>query len=64
MNRFYGMDKSITVPEGKLFVMGDNRNNSSDSRDPNIGLIDERYVLGTVFYRIGDTKLFNTEAEE
>ncbi len=64
ITKFSGMEKSYVVPKGKLFVMGDNRNNSSDSRDSNIGMIDERYVLGTVFYRVGDTKLFNTEAEE
>lgn len=57
---FYGMNNSYTVPEGKLFVMGDNRNNSADSRDPGIGMIDERYVVGKVFYKIGDTELFNS----
>ena len=40
------------VPEGKIFVMGDNRNNSSDSRSSSIGLVDTRRVLGKVILRV------------
>ena len=41
-----GMAFPLVVEEGCLFLMGDNRNESMDSRDPQIGLVDEREILG------------------
>ena len=41
-------DGPVTVPEGCLFLMGDNRNHSTDSRRSTIGMVDERCVLGRV----------------
>lgn len=40
----------VDVPEGSIYVMGDNRNHSSDSRDERLGTVDTRYVLGRAFW--------------
>ncbi len=42
----------FTVSEGCVFVMGDNRNESSDSRNAGIGEIDTRYIMGEAVLRI------------
>ena len=42
----------LTVPQGQVFVMGDNRNNSLDSRTIEVGTVDVRYILGKVVYRV------------
>ena len=47
-----GDSVTITVPEGHIFVMGDIRNNSSDSRVNSIGYVDVRDVMGKVVFRI------------
>lgn len=48
MKAIYGDEglMEVIVPEGSIFVLGDNRNHSSDSRAMEIGTIDEGYVLG------------------
>lgn len=42
----------ITVPQGSVFVLGDNRAESLDSRSTEIGCIDERYIVGKVIFRL------------
>ena len=49
-NMFEGLHFPLTVDDGCVFVLGDNRSISSDSRNPKIGLIDEREILGKAIF--------------
>ena len=54
-NKKWDIDFPVTVDEGCIFVLGDNRNDSLDSRDARIGeygMIDTRYILGHAVYRV------------
>lgn len=42
----------IKLGDDEYFVMGDNRNNSSDSRDPSVGNIHRKDIIGRAFIRI------------
>lgn len=66
-------DYPITVPEGYYFVMGDNRNGSSDSRNPDIGLIKKDQIYGKAILRyaplsdfkyLGDSYKHNSNEEK
>ena len=61
----YDVKFPVIVPEGCVFVMGDNRNDSLDSRSSKIGFINENYILGKTIIRIhpiSKWKIENTEA--
>ena len=58
-----GMDSTsntIVVKPGHVFVMGDHRNDSLDSRSSLVGQIDERYIIGKVIFRFMPLTSFGT----
>ena len=59
-----GTEFPLTVPEGSVFVMGDNRNGSSDSRDYRLGTVDTRYVIGKAAFLIFPGPDYETEKRD
>ena len=61
---YYAKGRIYHVPEGCVFVLGDNRNNSLDSRSTDIGMVDTRRILGKVVLRITPLSRFGTIEKE
>lgn len=45
-------DSAITLESGEYFVLGDNRNNSEDSRFSDIGNINKKYIVGKIWFTV------------
>jgi len=56
-----GTEFPLTVPEGSVFLMGDNRNGSRDSRDPELGAVDTRCLIGRAVFLLvpGETEVLD-----
>lgn len=54
----------LTVPEGCVFLMGDNRNDSRDSRDPALGPVDIRCIVGRAVFLAIPGESANTERRQ
>lgn len=50
----------LTIPEGYYFVMGDNRQHSSDSRHPMVGLVSEEQIMGKAVFRFAPISNFGS----
>ena len=47
---YEGLDFPVKVEEGSVFLRGDNRNHSTDSREPRIGTVDQRCLIGKAVF--------------
>ena len=43
-------ENGVSLKSGEYFVLGDNRNNSEDSRYANIGMVNKRYIVGKIWF--------------
>lgn len=50
----------LTIPSGYLFVMGDNREDSTDSRSREVGLVSRKDVIGVVEFRVWPLRGFGS----
>ena len=55
---------SLSVPEGEVFLMGDNRNHSIDSRDSSLGTVDTRLLIGKAVFLVFPGRDYLTEQRE
>ena len=46
-------ENKITLKKGEFFVLGDNRNNSEDSRSANIGIVNKKNIIGKAWIHLG-----------
>lgn len=59
-----GTQFPLTVPEGCVFLLGDNRNHSNDSRDSRLGTVDERNIIGKAVLLLFPGKDYLTEERD
>jgi signal peptidase I len=59
----YGDYGPTTIPDGHVFVMGDNRNNSIDSRDKSIGMVPIKNIQGVVLLASSRSNHYNVRIE-